>query len=244
MTGFENRRVLVTGASRGIGRAIAERLARLGAEVIGTATQEDGASALQTQLRQVHPQAQGRQLDITDGEACAALIKDLGRIDILINNAAITRDNLLLRMKDADFEAVIATNLSAQARISRLVLRGMLKQRWGRIISITSVVGFSGNAGQTNYAAAKAGMVGFSKALAQELASRQVTVNTVAPGFIETDMTRDLPEEIRDRLLQQIPLQRLGQAAEVAAAVSFLASEDAAYITGQTIHVNGGMLMA
>lgn len=243
MSEFNGRKVLVTGASRGIGWAIADALATAGADVIGTATSEEGASALQQRLIERHGKGQGMVLNVTDSENCTDLFKRIGGIDILINNAAITRDTLLLRMKDDDFDAVIQTNLVAQARITRLALKGMLKQRWGRIVSISSVVGFSGNAGQTNYAAAKAGVVGFSKALAQEVASRNITVNLVAPGFIDTDMTRDLPEDVKAQLLKQIPMGRLGSADDVAAAVRFLASEAAGYMTGQTIHVNGGMLM-
>ena len=243
MLDLTGKRALVTGASRGIGAAIADRLARQGAIVTGTATRESGAQAIAERLQQVQADSQGLALDITDAAACEAEIKALGPVDILVNNAAITRDTLMLRMKDADFEQVIATNLSAQARISRLVLKGMMKQRWGRIISITSVVGYSGNAGQANYAAAKAGLVGFSKSLAQEVAARGITVNLVAPGFIDTDMTRELPESVHDRLLQQIPLGRLGGPEEVASAVAFLAAEEAGYMTGQCLHVNGGMLM-
>ncbi len=243
MLDLTGKQALVTGASRGIGAAIAERLARQGAVVWGTATSAAGAAAITERLQAIHPECRGLALDVTDAEDCAAAVSQAGAVDILINNAAITRDTLLLRMKDADFEQVIATNLSAQARMSRLVLKAMMKKRWGRIISIGSVVGYSGNAGQTNYAAAKAGIAGFSRALAQEVASRGITVNVVAPGFIDTDMTRDLPEDVKQRLLGQIPLGRLGEAAEVASVVAFLASEEAGYMTGQSLHVNGGMLM-
>ncbi|WP_083562462.1 3-oxoacyl-ACP reductase FabG [Oceanococcus atlanticus] len=243
MSSLSGKTALVTGASRGIGQAIAERLAHQGAVVIGTATSDAGAKAIATHLQAINPACTGHALNVTDADACKALIDELGSPDILINNAAITRDTLLLRMKDADFDDVIATNLASVARMSRLVLKGMMKKRWGRIISISSVVGFSGNPGQTNYAAAKAGVVGFSKALAREVASRNITVNLVAPGFIDTDMTKSLPDDVKTGLLEQIPLGRLGAAADVAAAVSFLASDDAAYVTGQTLHVNGGMLM-
>ena len=243
MSALQGKTVLVTGASRGIGQAIADRLARQGACVVGTATSESGAQAIAQRLQAINPACSGHMLNVTDGEACKALIADVGSPDILINNAAITRDTLLLRMKDADFDDVIATNLSSVSRMSRLVLKGMMKKRWGRIISISSVVGFSGNPGQTNYAAAKAGVAGFSKALAREVASRNITVNLVAPGFIDTDMTKSLPDDVKTGLLDQIPLGRLGAADDVAAAVAFLASDDAAYMTGQTLHVNGGMLM-
>lgn len=243
MSALSGKTALVTGASRGIGQAIADRLAAQGAQVIGTATSESGAQAIATRLQAINPECQGRVLNVTDAEACKALIDDIGTPDILVNNAAITRDTLLLRMKDADFEDIIATNLVSVARMSRLVLKGMMKKRWGRIISISSVVGFSGNPGQTNYAAAKAGVVGFSKALAREVASRNITVNLVAPGFIDTDMTKNLPEDVKTGLLDQIPLGRLGAAEDVAAAVSYLASDDAGYVTGQTLHINGGMLM-
>ncbi len=241
MAELTGKRVLVTGASRGIGAAIAQHLALQGAEVMGTATTAAGAAAVQDSLQACA--GQGLVLDVTDADACTALIKEIGPVDILINNAAITRDTLLLRMGEADFASVIATNLTAVARVSRLVLKGMLKQRWGRIVSISSVVAYSGNAGQTNYAAAKAGLGGFSKSLAREVASRNITVNMVAPGFIDTDMTRDLPEAVKAGLLSQIPLQRLGQAHEIAAAVGYLVSDQAGYVTGQTLHVNGGMLM-
>lgn len=241
---FEGRKVLITGASRGIGWAIANAMAGAGAQVTGTATTESGAQALQARLIDAHGAGRGCVLNLADASSCSALADALGGVDILINNAAITRDNLLLRMNDDDFDAVIQTNLVAQARICRLFLKGMLKKRWGRIISISSVVGFSGNPGQTNYAAAKAGVVGFSKALAQEVASRNITVNLVAPGFIDTDMTRELPEPVKQQLLNRIPMGRLGSAEDVAGAVRYLASDSAGYITGQTIHVNGGMLMA
>ena len=236
---------LVTGASRGIGRAIAERLAEEGARVVGTATTAGGAEAINTALTPRN--GAGRVLDVRDSAACNALIEDInknvGPIAILVNNAGVTRDTLLLRMKDEDFAQVIDTDLMSVFRLSRAVLRGMMKARYGRIINIGSVVGTSGNAGQVNYAAAKAGLIGLSKSLAAEIGSRGITVNVVAPGFIETDMTKDLGEEIRKKLLEQIVVQRLGAPAEIAAAVAFLASPDAGYVTGQTLHVNGGMLM-
>ena len=232
---------LVTGASRGIGRAIADRLAGEGAKVYGTATSEAGAAAISAAL-QPHG-GEGRVLNVRDPAAVSAFIDALGAISILVNNAGVTRDNLLLRMKDEEWAEVIETDLSSVFRLSRAVLRGMVKARHGRIISIGSVVGAMGNPGQANYCAAKAGLVGFSKSLAREIGSRGITVNVVAPGFIDTDMTRALPDASREALLNQIPLQRLGQADDVAAAVVFLASSDAGYITGETLHVNGGMSM-
>jgi 3-oxoacyl-[acyl-carrier protein] reductase len=233
MSGLDGKLALVTGASRGIGRAIAEELARQGAKVVGTATTEEGAKKIN-----------GRVLDVRNAGQCDALVKELGDVAILVNNAGITRDNLALRLKDEDWDAVIDTNLRAVFRLSRAVLRGMMKARWGRIINVTSVVGATGNAGQANYAAAKAGVVGMTKSLARELGSRNITVNCVAPGFIDTDMTRALPEESRNALLSQIPLGRLGTAAEVAAAVAYLASPAAGYVTGSVLHVNGGMYMS
>jgi 3-oxoacyl-[acyl-carrier protein] reductase len=233
---------LVTGASRGIGKAIAVELARLGATVVGTATTEEGAKAI------AGPNLHGRALDVRDAAQCDALIaavqKEFGDIAILVNNAGITRDNLALRMKDADWDEVMDTNLKPVFRLSRAVMRGMMKARWGRIINITSVVGASGNPGQANYAAAKAGVVGMTKSLARELGSRNITVNCVAPGFIDTDMTRALPEEQRNALLSQIPLGRLGRAEDIAAAVAYLASPAADYVTGSVLHVNGGMYMS
>jgi 3-oxoacyl-[acyl-carrier protein] reductase len=237
---------LVTGASRGIGAAIADELAALGAKVIGTATTEAGAQAIGERLAAYA--GVGRVLDVTDGAAVEALIdataKEFGAISILVNNAGITRDQLLMRMKDEDWQIVLDTNLSSVFRASKAVLRGMMKARKGRIISIASVIGLTGNPGQANYAAAKAGIIAFSKSLAREIGSRGITVNVVAPGFIDTDMTRALPEEQRNALLGQIALGRLGAAADIAKAVAFLASPAAAYITGETLHVNGGMYMA
>lgn len=237
---------LVTGASRGIGAAIADELAALGAKVIGTATTEAGAQAIGERLAAYA--GVGRVLDVTDGAAVEALIdataKEFGTISILVNNAGITRDQLLMRMKDEDWQAVLDTNLSSVFRTCKAVLRGMMKARKGRIISIASVIGLTGNPGQANYAAAKAGIIAFSKSLAREIGSRGITVNVVAPGFIDTDMTRALPEQQRSALLGQIALGRLGAADDIAKAVAFLASPAAAYISGETLHVNGGMYMA
>jgi 3-oxoacyl-[acyl-carrier protein] reductase len=238
---------LVTGASRGIGRAIALELAKQGATVVGTATSEAGAQGISEALAQAGGKGAGRVLQLRDAAQTDALLeavqKEFGDILILVNNAAVVRDNLALRMKDADWDEVIDTNLRAVFRLSRAVMRGMMKARWGRIISITSVVGASGNPGQANYAAAKAGVVGMSKSLARELGSRNITVNCVAPGFIDTDMTRALPEAQRNALLAQIPLGRLGRAEDVAGAVAYLASPAGDYITGSVLHVNGGMFM-
>lgn len=238
---------LVTGASRGIGAAIALELGKQGATVIGTATSDSGAEQITQALQQNQVKGVGMALDVNDAAQTEQLLKSVaeqfGDVSILVNNAGITRDTLLMRMKDEDWDAVIGTNLKSVYRMSQAVIRPMMKARSGRIINISSVVGHMGNAGQTNYAAAKAGMTGFSKSLAAELGSRGITVNCVAPGFIDTDMTRELPEEQRQALLQHIPLGRLGQAEEIAAAVAFLASPAAAYITGETLHVNGGMLM-
>lgn len=237
---------LVTGASRGIGAAIADELASRGARVIGTATSESGALAISGRLA-AHGGA-GRVLDVDDSRAVdtlvAAITDEFGAVGILVNNAGITRDQLLLRMKEEEWQAVLNTNLTSVFRTSKAVLRGMMKARKGRIISVASVIGSIGNAGQSNYAAAKAGIVAFSKSLAREIGSRGVTVNVVAPGFIDTDMTRALAEEQRTRLLGQIALQRFGEAADIANAVAFLASPAASYITGETLHVNGGMHMA
>ena len=238
---------LVTGASRGIGRAIALDLGREGATVIGTATSEAGAAEIQKVLDAAQVQGWGAVLNVTDAASCDAVMREIekrfGAVSVLVNNAGITRDNLAMRMKDEEWDAVIETNLKAVFRLSKAVMRGMMKARQGRIINITSVVGSSGNPGQANYAAAKAGVAGMSRALARELGSRNITVNCVAPGFIDTDMTRALPDAQRDALLGQIPLGRLGHADEIAAAVAFLASPRAGYVTGTTLHVNGGMFM-
>ena len=234
---LEGKTALVTGASRGIGRAIALELAKQGAKVVGTATTEDGAKRIS------ESGVTGKVLDVKNAEQCDALVKELGEVHILVNNAGITRDNLALRMKDAEWDEVMETNLKPAFRLSRAVMRGMMKARWGRIINITSVVGATGNAGQANYATAKAGLVGMTKSLARELGSRNITVNCVAPGFIDTDMTRALSEEQKGALLGQIPLGRLGQPDDIAAAVAYLASPAAGYITGTVLHVNGGMFM-
>lgn len=238
---------LVTGASRGIGAAIAQELGALGAAVIGTATSANGAAAITSSLAAAGIKGEGMALDVNDAVQIEATLKAIsekyGDVSILINNAGITKDTLLMRMKDEDWDAVISTNLTSVYRMSQAVLRPMMKARAGRIISISSVVGHMGNAGQTNYAAAKAGMTGFTKSLAAEVGSRGITVNCVAPGFIETDMTAELPEDITNKMLARIPVGRLGSVKEIAATVAFLASPNAAYITGETIHVNGGMLM-
>ncbi len=242
-----NQVALVTGASRGIGRAIALELARQGASVVGTATTAAGAQQISAAFEQAALTGRGQALDVTDAAACEALVEGLiaeGRAPaILVNNAGITRDNLALRMKEEEWSAVIATNLDAVFRLTRLVLRPMTKARYGRVVNIGSVVGSSGNAGQANYAAAKAGVAGMSRALARELASRNITVNCVAPGFVDTDMTRALSEAQTAALVQQIPAGRFGQPDDIAAAVAFLASPQAGYITGVTLHVNGGMYM-
>ncbi len=242
--GFDGKIALVTGASRGIGRAIAEKLIACGATVIGTATSENGAKAISEYLGN---KGKGFVLNVTETDSIEKFLADVrvefGEIDILVNNAGITRDNLLMRMKDDEWQDIIDTNLSSVFRLSKAVMRAMMKKRYGRIITIGSVVGTMGNAGQANYAAAKAGVIGFSKSLAREVASRGITVNVVAPGFIETDMTRALTEDQRAGILSQVPANRLGDAKEIASAVAFLASDEAGYITGETLHVNGGMYM-
>jgi 3-oxoacyl-[acyl-carrier protein] reductase len=238
------RIALITGASRGIGRAIAERLAKDGFFVLGSATSENGAAAISTYLDE---NGKGLMLDVSNSESIENVMKSItnefGTPHVLVNNAGITRDNLLMRMKDDEWDDIISTNLTSVFRMSKAVLRGMMKAKTGRIINISSVVGSTGNAGQANYAAAKAGMIGFTKSMAKEVGSRNITVNTVAPGFIDTDMTKELSDDIKNNLLSAIPLARLGDAKEIAHAVSFLASDGAAYITGETLHVNGGMFM-
>ena len=239
---------LVTGASRGIGRSIALTLGAAGATVIGTATTESGAQNISAYLSEAGVSGAGFALNVTDAEQVISVVKDIteqyGAPLILVNNAGITRDNIMLRMKEDEWNSVVDTNLNAVYRVVKACLRGMTKARWGRIINISSVVGSMGNAGQANYAATKAGVEGFSRALASELGSRSVTVNSVAPGFIDTDMTSGLPDQQKEALLTQIPLARLGQPEEIAAVVGFLAGESGSYITGETIHVNGGMYMA
>lgn len=248
MTQLKGQVALVTGASRGLGRAIAMELGAQGATVVGTATSEAGAAEIQLAFDAAGFTGWGATANVTDAAACEALVgaieKKYGTVSVLVNNAGITRDNLAMRMKDEEWDLVIETNLKAVFRLAKQVMRGMMKARFGRIINITSVVGEAGNPGQANYAAAKAGVAGMSRALAQELGSRNITVNCIAPGFIDTDMTRALPEAQRDALLGRIPLGRLGQPEEIAAAVAFLASPRAGYITGTTINVNGGMYMA
>ena len=244
---LENQIALVTGASRGIGKAIAIELAAGGATVVGTATTGDGAASISEYLVAAGTRGRGMVLDVRNGAQIEALIAEIekayGGVSILVNNAGIAQDNLAMRMKESEWDMVIETNLKSVFRVSKAVLRGMMKARTGRIINITSVVGSSGNAGQINYAAAKAGIAGLTRALAREIASRNVTVNCVAPGFIDTDMTRALPDAQRDALLAQIPLGRLGKPEDIAAAVAFLASPGAGYVTGTTVHVNGGMYM-
>jgi len=245
---LENQIALVTGASRGIGAAILQELGKQGATVIGTATSEQGAEKISTALSQAGVKGIGLELDVNDPAQIEAILKTIaeqfGDITILVNNAGITRDTLLMRMKEEDWDDVVSTNLKSVFRMSQAVLRPMMKARAGRIISISSVVGHMGNAGQTNYAAAKAGMSGFTKSLASEVGSRGITVNCVAPGFIDTDMTRELQEEHRNKLLERIPLGRLGKVEDIASAVAFLASPAAGYISGETLHINGGMYMA
>ncbi len=242
------RVALVTGATRGIGRAIAEALAGGGMTVIGTATTDAGAATIDAHLKQLGNGGAGIRLDVNDGPAIDAAIADIqrrfGEVSVLVNNAGITRDNLLVRMKEDEWDAIMNTNLKSAYRLSKAVLRGMMKARHGRIINVGSVVGASGNPGQTNYSAAKAALVGFTKSLAQEVGSRDITVNCVAPGFIDTEMTRALPDAQRDKLLERIPLGRLGAPSDIANAVAYLASDAAGYVTGATLHVNGGMYMA
>tara|TARA_B100000768_G_scaffold127697_1_gene118349 strand:- start:61 stop:804 length:744 start_codon:yes stop_codon:yes gene_type:complete len=243
----ESKLALVTGASRGIGAAIAESLGASNYRVIGTATTDAGASDISARFAAKGIDGCGMRLDVTDSDSLAAVIArinaDYGAVEVLINNAGITRDNIIMRMKEDDWMDVIDTNLNAVFRLTKACVRGMTKQRWGRIITISSVVGSMGNAGQCNYSATKAGVAGFSRALAKELGSRNITVNTVAPGFIDTDMTRELSDDNREAMLAQIPLARLGSANEIADVVKFLVSDAAAYITGETLHVNGGMYM-
>jgi len=245
---LDNEICLVTGASRGIGAAIAQALGQLGAVVVGTATTEAGAEAIGRRLAEDGIRGRGMVLDVSDPASVESVVRTLtdefGTITVLVNNAGITRDNLLMRMKDEEWQSILDTNLTSIYRLSKACLRGMTKARKGRIINIASVVGATGNAGQTNYAAAKAGMIGFTKSLAREVGSRNITVNAVAPGFIDTDMTRALNEEQRAALLASIPLGRLGQPAEIASVVAFLASPGGAYVTGETLHVNGGMYMS
>ena len=242
---LENEIALVTGASRGIGAAIADELAARGATVIGTATSESGAAAIAERLKSVG--GHGRVLNVNEAGSIEGLIDDIqkefGGLSILVNNAGITRDNLLMRMKDEDWQAILDTNLTSVYRSSKAVMRGMMKARKGRIINIASVIGVTGNAGQANYAAAKAGIIAFSKSLAKEIGSRGITVNVVAPGFIATDMTKDLPDDAKAAMADQIALGRLGEPSDIARAVAFLAGPDANYITGETLHVNGGMYM-
>lgn len=244
---LQGKIALVTGATRGIGKAIALSLGEQGATVIGTATSENGAATISAYLREADINGKGVVLNVTEADAIETVVSSIesefAAPDILVNNAGITRDNLLMRMKDDEWDDIINTNLTPIFKLSKRCLRAMTKARWGRIINITSVVGVMGNAGQSNYAAAKAGVIGFSKSLAREVGTRGITVNSIAPGFIDTDMTKDLPEAHKTALLENVPLKRLGEAEEIAAAVSFLASPLAGYITGETLHVNGGMYM-
>ena len=244
----ERRVALVTGATRGIGAAIARALVQSGHTVVGTATTDEGAAKIDGALKALHPDSVGVRLDVTDSAAVEATVADVrsrvGEVLVLVNNAGITRDNLLIRMKDDEWDAIMDTNLKSVYRLSKAVLRGMMKARFGRIVNVGSVVGTRGNAGQTNYSAAKAALTGFTKSLAQEVGSRAITVNCVAPGFIDTEMTRSLPEAQHAKLLESIPLGHLGAPEDIAHAVAFLVSDGAAYITGATLHVNGGMYMA
>lgn len=244
---IEGKVALVTGATRGIGRAIALELGRQGAVVVGTATSEKGAASISEALAEAGVKGKGMVLDVADTDSIQSVVdavaSEYGAIQILVNNAGITKDNILMRMKDDEWDQVVNTNMSSVYRLSKACLRGMTKARWGRIVSISSVVGSMGNAGQANYAAAKAGIEGFTRALAREVASRNITVNAVAPGFIDTDMTSGLAEEHKTHLKGQIPLARLGLPTEIASVVGFLAGEGAAYMTGETLHVNGGMYM-
>lgn len=244
---FDNKVALVTGASRGIGAAIARNLGQAGATVIGTATSEQGAESIEANLREAGVNGAGRVLDISDADQAGELVKSLtsefGAPTILVNNAGITRDNLMLRLGEDEWHEVLNTNLAGAYRCSKAVLRGMMKAKGGRIVNVASVVGLMGNAGQANYSAAKAGLLGLTKSLAREVASRNITVNAVAPGFVDTDMTRALPDESRQALLNEVPLARLGACEDIAAAVRFLASSEAGYITGETINVNGGLYM-
>ncbi|MES1940541.1 3-oxoacyl-ACP reductase [Salinisphaera sp. T5B8] len=244
---LDGRIALVTGASRGIGAAIADRLAADGAIVIGTATTDEGAQRIDARLADAATAGAGRRLDVTDEDDVAAVLKEVtqtfGAPTIVVNNAAITRDTLLMRMKESDWQGVIDADLTGVFRVTKAALRGMMKARGGRIVNVASVVGLMGNAGQTNYSAAKAGLLGFTRSLAREVGSRQITVNAIAPGFIETDMTRDLDDKTRETMLAQIPLQRLGNVDDIAASVAFLVSDAAAYITGETLSVNGGLYM-
>ncbi|MCH8551021.1 MAG: 3-oxoacyl-ACP reductase FabG [Natronospirillum sp.] len=238
---------LVTGASRGIGKAIALQLAERGFVVAGTATSDGGAERISAYLQDAGVSGKGYNMNVTDGDSISAALgqikADLGDPLVIVNNAGITKDNLFLRMKEEEWDAVINTNLSSAFRVVKACIKGMTKARWGRIINVSSVIGSMGNAGQVNYGASKAGLEGFTRSLAREVASRNITVNAVAPGFIQTDMTDELSEEHRDKILGQVPLGRLGQAEEVAKAIAFLASDDASYVTGETLHVNGGMYM-
>jgi 3-oxoacyl-[acyl-carrier protein] reductase len=245
---IEGKIALVTGATRGIGKAIALELGRQGVVVIGTATSDNGAQSISQYLEDSSVKGRGIALDVSNDDSVASVIKQVGEefgvIEIVVNNAGITKDNLMLRMKAQEWDDVINTNLSSLYRVTKACLRGMSKKRWGRIISVSSVVASMGNAGQSNYAASKAGMEGFSRALASEIGSRNITVNCVAPGFIDTDMTKDLPQEHKEQLQSKIPMSRLGQPQEIASVVGFLAGEGASYVTGETIQVNGGMYMA